>query len=159
MSQTVATSVIDAVSEERCRELLVEFVRIRSVVGEKTTAHSWVTEHLRGLGMAVEQYAIDDLPGPLVLGELGGGNRPGVMFDAHYDTVFAAPDDWSRDPWGGQCENGLLYGRGAVDSKGSDIAMLAAVEAIVRSRTLLAVVAPSEHDLVLLQILRADFNA
>jgi len=133
MSQTVGTSAIDAVSEERCRELLVEFVRIRSVVGEKTTAHSWLSERLTDLGMTVEHYTIDDLPGPLVIGELGSGSRPGVMFDAHYDTVFAVADDWSSDPWGGKCEHGLVYGRGAVDSKGSDVAMLAAVEAIVRS--------------------------
>ena len=42
MSQTVASSVTDAISEERCAELLVEFVRVPSVVGERTTAHPWL---------------------------------------------------------------------------------------------------------------------
>ena len=38
---------------------------------------------------------------PLVLGVLeGDGDEPGVLFDAHYDTVHARPEDWSRDPWG-----------------------------------------------------------
>jgi succinyl-diaminopimelate desuccinylase len=45
--------------------------------------------------------------------------------------VQAVPADWSRDPWGAQVEDGVLYGRGAVDSKGPMVAMLAAIEAIV----------------------------
>jgi len=133
MSQTVASSVTDAISEERCAALLVEFVRVRSVTGEKTTAHLWVTDQLRALDMSVEHYTVEDLPAPLVLGELRGGERAGVLFDAHYDTVFAANEDWGRDPWGGEYEDGVIYGRGAVDSKGADVAMLAAVEAIARS--------------------------
>ena len=133
MSRTVPRSVTDAISEERCAELLVEFVRVPSVVGEKTTAHLWVTKRLRALGMTVEHYTVEDLPAPLVLGELRGGGRPGVLFDAHYDTVFAAAADWSRNPWGGEREGGEVYGRGAVDSKGADVAMLAAVEAIATS--------------------------
>jgi acetylornithine deacetylase/succinyl-diaminopimelate desuccinylase-like protein len=133
MSHGAARSVTDAISEERCAELLVEFVRVPSVVGEKTIAHLWVTKQLRSLGMTVEHYTVEDLPAPLVLGELPGGERPGVLFDAHYDTVFAADEDWSRSPWGGQQEDGEVYGRGAVDSKGADVAMLAAIEAIARS--------------------------
>jgi succinyl-diaminopimelate desuccinylase len=133
MSKTAAGSISESISEERCAELLVEFVRLPSVVGEKTTAHLWVTKQLEGMGMSVEHYTVEDLPAPLVLGELGGGERPGVLFDGHYDTVFAAEQDWSRNPWSGHQEDGVVYGRGAVDSKGSDVAMLAAVEAIAKS--------------------------
>jgi acetylornithine deacetylase/succinyl-diaminopimelate desuccinylase-like protein len=133
MSQSAASSVAEFISEERCAELLVEFIRLPSVVGEKTTAHLWVTKQLQDLGMSVEHYTVEDLPAPLVLGELAGGDRPGVLFDAHYDTVFAAEQDWSRNPWGGHDERGEIYGRGAVDSKGADVAMLAAVEAIAKS--------------------------
>ena len=123
-----------APSVERCQELLTELVGIRSVVGEDTKAHLWVSARLRELGFAVEHYAVEGRKVPLVLGILDGdGDEPGVLFDAHYDTVHARPDDWSRDPWGAQVEDGVLYGRGAVDSKGSHVAMLAGVEALVRS--------------------------
>ena len=47
-NQTVA---LDAVSTERCEQLLRELVRIRSVVGERHAAHLWVTDRLRELGM------------------------------------------------------------------------------------------------------------
>lgn len=122
------------VSQERCEDLLRQMVRIRSVVGEDTTAHLWVSARLRELGMTVEQYAVEGRKAPLVLGVLeGDGDEPGILFDAHFDTVHARPTDWSRDPWGGEVENGLLYGRGAVDSKGTHVAMLAALEAVVAS--------------------------
>jgi len=122
------------VTAERCQDLLTQLVRLRSVVGEDTKAHLWVSARLRDLGFTVEHYAVEGRKTPLVLGRLeGDGDEPGVMFDAHYDTVHARPEDWSRDPWGAQVEDGVLYGRGAVDSKGSHVAMLAGVEALVRS--------------------------
>lgn len=123
-----------SVSQDRCEELLRQVVRIRSVVGEETTAHLWVTERLRALGMTVEHYAVEGSKAPLVLGVLEGeGDDEGVLFDAHFDTVHARPADWSRDPWGAEVEDGVLYGRGAVDSKGTHVAMLAALEAVVAS--------------------------
>jgi acetylornithine deacetylase/succinyl-diaminopimelate desuccinylase-like protein len=116
----------------RCEQLLTEMVRIKSVVGEPTTAHLWVTERLRELGMAVEHYSVEGRKMPLVLGVLeGGGDGPGVLFDAHYDTVHAVPEDWSHNPWAADVEDGVLYGRGAVDSKGTHVAMLAALEQVV----------------------------
>lgn len=130
MSSISAATVLDRISEERCGELLTQMIRQRSVVGEETTAHRWVTDCLVSFGMSVEQYSVEGLPAPLVLGELAGGDEPGVLFDGHFDTVFAVPADWSRDPWGAEREDGIIYGRGAVDSKGSDTAMLAAIEAL-----------------------------
>jgi len=122
------------VSTERCADLLTQIVRIKSVVGEPTTAHLWVTARLRELGFKVEHYAVEGAKAPLVLGILeGDGDQPGVLFDAHFDTVHARPEDWSRDPWGAEVEDGVLYGRGAVDSKGAQVAMLAGIEALVRS--------------------------
>jgi succinyl-diaminopimelate desuccinylase len=123
-----------AITEERCEELLREIVSIRSVNGEDTSAHLWVTRRLDDLGMTVDHYAVEGRRVPLVLGVLEGeGDAPGVLFDAHFDTVAATPSDWSRDPWSAAVEDGVLYGRGAVDSKGGMVAMLVAAEAIVAS--------------------------
>lgn len=119
---------------ERCQELLEQLVRIRSVNGEDTTAHLWVTARLAELGFDVQQYAVEGRRAPLVLGVLeGGGEGPGVLFDAHFDTVHAIPSDWSHDPWGAEVVDGVLYGRGAVDSKGTHAAMLAALETVIAS--------------------------
>jgi acetylornithine deacetylase/succinyl-diaminopimelate desuccinylase-like protein len=131
-------SILDSITEERCAELLTQLIRRKSVVGEQTTAHQWVTDQLRSCGMSVEHYAVEGLHAPLVLGELAGGDRAGVLFDGHFDTVFASADDWSRDPWAAEREGDLIYGRGAVDSKGTDVAMLAAIEAIAANGVELA---------------------
>lgn len=123
-----------SVDVARCEQLLTEMVRIKSVVGEPTTAHLWVTERLEELGMTVEHYAVEGRKTPLVFGVLDGdGDGPGVLFDAHYDTVHARPEDWSHNPWGADVEDGVLYGRGAVDSKGTHVSMLAAIEQVVKS--------------------------
>jgi acetylornithine deacetylase/succinyl-diaminopimelate desuccinylase-like protein len=121
-------------STQRCEQLLREIVSIRSVVGEDTTAHLWLSARLREAGMTVEHYAVEGRRTPLVLGIFEGhAGKPGVLFDAHYDTVGAMPGDWSRDPWKAHVEDGVLYGRGAVDSKGSLFAMLSAVTDLLAS--------------------------
>jgi acetylornithine deacetylase/succinyl-diaminopimelate desuccinylase-like protein len=122
------------ISAERCEQLLKEIVGIRSVVGEDTTAHLWLTDRLREIGMTVEHYPVEGRSAPFVLGVIEGeGDRPGVLFDAHFDTVHAVPADWSHDPWDPYVKDGVLYGRGAVDSKGSLVSMLAAAAAVVES--------------------------
>ena len=99
------------VSPERCETLLRQMVRIRSVVGEDTTAHLWVSERLGELGMTVEQYAVEGRRAPLVLGVLEGqGDGPGILFDAHFDTVHARPGDWSHDPWAADVALSRAYG-------------------------------------------------
>ena len=86
------------------------------------------------IGMTVEMYPVEGRKVPLVLGVIEGeGDGPGVLFDGHFDTVHAVPSDWSNDPWNPVVKDGVLYGRGAVDSKGSMVAMLMAAKAVVDS--------------------------
>lgn len=122
------------ISLERAEALLKEIVGIRSVVGEETTAHLWMAKQMEEIGMTVEMYPVEGRPVPLVLGVIeGDGDGPGVLFDGHFDTVHAVASDWSNDPWTPVVEDGVLYGRGAVDSKGSMVAMLMAAKAVVDS--------------------------
>jgi acetylornithine deacetylase/succinyl-diaminopimelate desuccinylase-like protein len=122
------------ITAERAEQLLKEIVGIRSVVGEDTTAHLWLTRQLEEIGMSVEHYPVEGRSMPFVLGVIEGeGDGPGVLFDAHFDTVHAVPGDWSHDPWDPYVEDGVLYGRGAVDSKGSLVSMLMAAKAVVDS--------------------------
>ena len=54
------------------------------------------------------------------------GKRPGpkILFDGHIDTVPAPdPSLWKHNPYGGEKENGRIYGRGASDMKGAVAAM------------------------------------
>ena len=122
------------ISNERAEQLLTEFVSIPSVVGDKTTAHLWMTKQLEDIGMTVEHYPVEGRTAPFVLGVIEGeGDGPGVLFDAHFDTVHAVAEDWTHNPWDPQVKDGVLYGRGAVDSKGTVVSMLMAAKAVVES--------------------------
>ena len=57
------------------------------------------------------------------------GKRPGktILLDGHMDTVDVIDkEQWAHDPFGGEIEDGRIYGRGASDMKGSDCAMVMA---------------------------------
>lgn len=60
-----------------------------------------------------------------------GGGRSLLLF-GHVDVVLAGTK-WTKDPFGGEVEDGLIYGRGSVDMKGGMTAMIKALEAIIRS--------------------------
>ncbi len=59
---------------------------------------------------------------------LGHGEQTLGML-CHLDVVPVA-DDWKHDPWGGEIENGKLYGRGAIDDKGPALCALYAMRAV-----------------------------
>ena len=74
-----------------------------------------------------------------VIGRIGPGNGKKLLYDAHMDTVDVGDiDRWKRNPFGGEIEHGVLYGRGAVDMKGALAAMIYAGKAIVESGLRLA---------------------
>ncbi len=54
-----------------------------------------------------------------VVGRIGPGTGPCLLYDGHMDTVGVGdPAAWTHDPFGAKIENGVLYGRGAADMKG-----------------------------------------
>jgi acetylornithine deacetylase/succinyl-diaminopimelate desuccinylase-like protein len=59
------------------------------------------------------------------------GKKPGraVLFMGHLDVVEAKPEDWSADPFKLTEKEGWFYGRGTIDMKDGDAAL---VESLVR---------------------------
>lgn len=58
--------------------------------------------------------------------------RPPVILQAHMDVVPAdTADSWRHDPFAGAMEEGLVWGRGALDDKGSIAAILGAVTGLL----------------------------
>ncbi len=59
-----------------------------------------------------------------------------VLLTAHLDVVPVTPEalpDWDHPPFAGEIADGFVWGRGALDDKGSLITMLEAVEELVAS--------------------------
>ncbi len=57
----------------------------------------------------------------------GSGKGKPVLYLCHLDVVAANPEDWTRDPFHLTEDNGWLYGRGTIDMKGQDAAVLMAL--------------------------------
>jgi succinyl-diaminopimelate desuccinylase len=64
-----------------------------------------------------------------------GADDPHFCFAGHTDVVPAGDEkDWSHPPFGGDVDDGILYGRGAVDMKGAIAAfVIAAIEHIEKA--------------------------
>lgn len=70
-------------------------------------------------------------PGPY---DASGFVAPGpfTIFLGHTDVVPAKESDWNSDPFSPTIKDGVLYGRGAADMKGSDAAMTIALKNFVK---------------------------
>ncbi|MGD8245298.1 MAG: M20 family metallopeptidase [Anaerolineae bacterium] len=62
----------------------------------------------------------------------GQGERPGLVFSAHLDTLPAGEGTWQFPPFEGHVSDGRVYGRGASDMKGGLAAMMAAAQRLAR---------------------------
>ncbi len=63
-----------------------------------------------------------------------GGDGPHICFAGHTDVVPAGAGGWRHEPFGGEVENGVLYGRGACDMKGAIAAFAAAAGSVFSPR-------------------------
>jgi acetylornithine deacetylase len=134
---------------ESLRDYLVtttqELVRIPSInhppTGEEYSCQMVVARHLREMGLAPEVYYIDQVPGlrehasywpgrfyndrPNVVARRDGtaGGRS-LVLSGHIDTVPLGTQPWRRNPFGGEIENGRLYGLGAYDMKSGCVLIL-----------------------------------
>jgi succinyl-diaminopimelate desuccinylase len=95
-------------------------------------------ERLRARGFEVNYIRAEGAPGDSdahprinVVGRIEGKHPgPCVHFNSHIDVVEAG-SGWSRDPFGGQCIDGRIYGRGTCDMKGGLAASVVACEALL----------------------------
>lgn len=54
-----------------------------------------------------------------------------VLFSGHMDVVAAPPEGWEHPPFSGEIVNGEVWGRGSLDMKGAQCALLAALDALL----------------------------
>jgi acetylornithine deacetylase len=146
--------VVEKVDENWERELgfLRGLVRRPSTLGNEALVQHFVAEELKKLGLEPDVWQIDQaeiarMPGyspvewsyegrpniAAVWRSRSGGGRS-LLFNGHVDVVPSTPDHhWTHDPWGGEVEDGRMYGRGAADMKGGVAAMIYAVRALRES--------------------------
>ena len=112
-------------------ELARDLIARPSVTPEDAGCQELLADRLRPLGFEVE---------PMPFGEVRnlwarrGSEGPLFCFAGHTDVVPPGPlEAWESDPFAPEVRDGLLYGRGAADMKGSIAAMVTAVERFIAS--------------------------
>ncbi len=132
---------------ERLRELL----RIPSVSAQP--AHSadcrraaeFIAGYLNAIGVRAEVVATAGQPAVIGVNNDAGPRAPRVLLYGHYDVQPVEPiEQWSCDPFAAELrqtdmagrpapEGGVLVARGSADNKGQHMAMLAGVEAVLKT--------------------------
>lgn len=111
-------------------EVLQSLIRCPSVTPEEGGALQVLEDLLTPLGFNVERMVFSDENTPDVenLYARLGTNEPHIMFAGHTDVVPTGDvASWSHDPFSADIEDGIMYGRGAVDMKGGIACFVAAV--------------------------------
>ncbi len=101
--------------------------------GEREAAE-YITAYLEDLGLEVETY--EPIPRRTnVMARVPGRDRslPALVVHGHLDVVPAVAEDWTVDPFAGIVQDGMLWGRGAVDMKNMNAMILTAVADILRA--------------------------
>ena len=109
---------------------LQTLIRCPSVTPAEGGALSALEAMLAPLGFTVERIVSTDEDTPDIenLYARLSGNGQHLMFAGHTDVVPVGDEAaWTHAPFGAEIENGILYGRGAVDMKGGIACFVAAV--------------------------------
>jgi succinyl-diaminopimelate desuccinylase len=106
--------------------LAKELIARPSVTPEDSGCQTILAQRLQTLGFQIEPLRFGDVDN---LWARRGSEGPLFVFAGHTDVVPTGPEsDWRHPPFSPTEENGMLYGRGAADMKGSLAAMITATE-------------------------------
>ncbi|CAJ1003197.1 MULTISPECIES: peptidase [Brevibacillus] len=137
-----------AKEKEAATKLLQAWVREASVQGNERSIQESIAKTLHAMGLEVDLWVMEgdellkhpyfvsprtvfaDSPNVVGVWKGTGGGRS-IILNGHVDVVPAGdPAQWSHDPFSGEVVDGKLYGRGATDMKGGNLASLLAIQVL-----------------------------
>lgn len=126
---------LTAQDKEALTALLQDFIRLPSLSGQEGLMAERVERALHEVGFT-EVWS--DRVGN-VIGHFGPNSGPRLFLEGHMDTVgVGVTANWKRDPYAAIVEDGVLYGRGAMDMKGPLAAMIYGAKKVIDSGPRLA---------------------
>lgn len=107
-------------------ELAKQLISRASVTPEDAGCQQLMTDRLAAIGFEIKHLRFDDVDN---FWAIRGDSGPILCFAGHTDVVPSGPESsWNTPPFEPTIQDGMLYGRGAADMKGSLAAMVVAVE-------------------------------
>lgn len=133
--ESIEKRVLEQIDRMETARILQELIQAPSCFppGNTTEVANVCRSFFEKNGIECETVALKpELPS--VLGSIGAGDGPTLVFHSHIDTVPVGDvSKWTHDPYSGTIANDTVYGRGAGDCKGSTAVQLAAIRAIKRA--------------------------
>ncbi len=144
-AQQPALPDFDALGFE-ASERLGEYIRVRTVnpPGNETAGAKWLQQVLEKEGIASQIFESSPGRGNLYARLKGNGSKRPIVLLSHIDVVPATDSAWRVGPWSGATRDGAVWGRGALDMKGTAIVELMTVIALKRRGV------PLSRDVILL---------
>jgi len=122
---TTGTKVLNDPTVQLCQDL----IRRQSVTPEDAGCQALMMQRLRDIGFTCQTLRFGEVAN---FWAERGSEGPIIVFAGHTDVVPTGPvQQWQSDPFDPVVRDGLLYGRGAADMKGSLAAMVVACEHFV----------------------------
>jgi acetylornithine deacetylase/succinyl-diaminopimelate desuccinylase-like protein len=124
-----------AADQQLARGILKELIEIKTTHDRGSTeAAQAIQQRLLAAGFATGDVVFIAPPehptkGNVILRYHGKGSGKPVLFLGHLDVVEAKPEDWSVNPFKLTEKDGWFYGRGTIDMKNGDAALL---ESLIR---------------------------
>jgi acetylornithine deacetylase/succinyl-diaminopimelate desuccinylase-like protein len=124
-----------AADQQLARGILKELIEIKTTHDRGSTeAAQAIQQRLLAAGFSTGDVVFIAPPehptkGNVILRYHGKGSGKPVLFLGHLDVVEAKPEDWSVDPFKLTEKDGWFYGRGTIDMKNGDAALL---ESLIR---------------------------
>ncbi|WP_133818901.1 succinyl-diaminopimelate desuccinylase [Tahibacter aquaticus] len=110
-------------------QLTCELIRRASVTPDDAGCQALIAARLAQCGFRIEHLHYGEVDN---LWAVHGGDGPVLAFLGHTDVVPSGPaQSWASPPFEPSLRDGLLYGRGAADMKGSVAAFVLALEQFV----------------------------
>lgn len=119
-------------------EFLGELVKAKSInpPGDTRDAIEVIRKKLTEAGLETKILSVDE-DKPNIVARLGPAKpkkKLELLYNSHVDTVpIGEIEKWKHDPFGAEVENGMMYGRGIADAKGSVAGMVMAAKALSES--------------------------
>lgn len=115
-------------------ERLGEYIRVRTAnpPGNETAGARWLQQVLAREGIRSEIFESSPGRGNLYARLPGTGAKRPIVLLSHIDVVPATDSAWQVPPWSGEVRFGAVWGRGALDMKGTAVVELMTLIALKR---------------------------
>ncbi|RNF86401.1 succinyl-diaminopimelate desuccinylase [Montanilutibacter psychrotolerans] len=134
-------------------ELTCDLITRQSVTPDDAGCQALIADRLQRAGFVCEHLRFGDVDN--LWATHGADDAPTLVLLGHTDVVPPGPREaWSSDPFVPEIRDGVLYGRGAADMKGSVAAFVVALECFVnahpqhRGRVALLLTSDEEGDAI-----------